>query len=150
MISEYLILKFVHILIAIIALGTSAGLGIMLEFYGNHPTHGLFVLRAIRRLVLVIVIPGYLLMLVTGTWLTSLAWSFSITWILTALCLWLLAAVFLSMSVVAIGKQITLFETEGQATRAYQQAALLARITGGIGGLLIVGILYLMVTKPIL
>lgn len=148
MISEYLILKFIHILIAIIALGTSAGLGIMLEFYGNHPTHGLFVLRAIRRLVLVIVIPGYLLMLVTGTWLASLAWSFSLTWILIALFLWLLVAVLLSASVIAIGKQIRLFESEGQATRSYQLASLLARITGGIGGLLVVAIVYLMVTKP--
>lgn len=51
MINEYVLVKFIHILMAIIALGTSAGLGIMLEFYGNHPAHGAFVLRAIRRLV---------------------------------------------------------------------------------------------------
>jgi uncharacterized membrane protein len=51
MTSEYLLLKFFHILIAILALGTSAGLGIVLEFYGSHPTHGPFLLRAIGRLV---------------------------------------------------------------------------------------------------
>lgn len=43
--TEYVWLKFFHILIAIIALGTSAGLGIVMEFYGDHPGHGLFVLR---------------------------------------------------------------------------------------------------------
>ncbi len=37
---EYVWLKFFHILIAIIALGTSAGLGIVMEFYGDHPVHG--------------------------------------------------------------------------------------------------------------
>jgi uncharacterized membrane protein len=35
MTGEYLLLKFFHILIAILALGTSAGLGIALEFYGS-------------------------------------------------------------------------------------------------------------------
>jgi hypothetical protein len=35
MMSQYLLLKFFHILIAILALGTSAGLGIALEFYGS-------------------------------------------------------------------------------------------------------------------
>ncbi len=49
MTSDYLLLKFFHILIAILALGTSAGLGIVLEFYGSHPTHGPFLLHAIRR-----------------------------------------------------------------------------------------------------
>ena len=47
MITQYLLWKFFHILIAILALGTSAGLGIVLEFYGGHPTHGPFLLRAI-------------------------------------------------------------------------------------------------------
>ena len=45
MTSEYLLLKFFHILIAILALGTSAGLGVALELYGSHPTHGPFLLR---------------------------------------------------------------------------------------------------------
>lgn len=45
----YLIVKFLHIATAIIALGTSAGLGILLELYGNDPAHGVHMLRAIRR-----------------------------------------------------------------------------------------------------
>ena len=51
MITQYVLVKFFHILIAILALGTSAGLGIVLEFYGGHPTHGPFLLRAIGRIV---------------------------------------------------------------------------------------------------
>lgn len=35
MVTQYVFLKFLHIIIAIIALGTSAGLGIVLEFYGT-------------------------------------------------------------------------------------------------------------------
>jgi hypothetical protein len=62
--SEYLLAKFLHVLIAILALGTSAGLGIVLEFYGDHPVHGSFVLRAIERIVAFFVLPGYAVMVV--------------------------------------------------------------------------------------
>jgi uncharacterized membrane protein len=76
MTSDYLLLKFFHILIAILALGTSAGLGIVLEFYGRHPTHGPFLVRAIGRIVALFVIPGYVLVLVTGLWMVNgLSWS---------------------------------------------------------------------------
>jgi hypothetical protein len=43
--------KFFHILIAILALGTSAGLGIVIELFGDNPQHGHFMLRAIERIV---------------------------------------------------------------------------------------------------
>ena len=61
MTGAYLLLKFLHILIAILALGTSAGLGIALKFYGGHPVHGPFLLRVIRRMVAFFVLPGYVL-----------------------------------------------------------------------------------------
>src|SRR4029453_1024961 len=88
MTSEYLLLKFFHILIAILALGTRAGLGIVLEFYGSHPTHGPFLLRAIRRLVAFFVLPGYLLMLVTGLLMVNMAWPLTTGWIQEALAFW--------------------------------------------------------------
>src|SRR6266536_718578 len=85
MITEYIVAKFFHILIAILALGTSAGLGIVLEFYGGHPTHGSFLLRAIGRIVAFFVIPGYVLMLVTGLWMVNLSWPLTTGWIQAAL-----------------------------------------------------------------
>src|SRR5579863_2385902 len=74
MTTEYAWVKFVHILVAILALGTSAGLGIVHEFYGDHPMHGAFVLRAIERVVVFFVMPGYVLMLASGLWMVNLAW----------------------------------------------------------------------------
>jgi len=88
MASEYLLAKLLHILIAVVALGTSAGLGVLLEFYGDHATHGSFVLRAIERITMLVVLPGYALMLVTGIWLVDLSWSITARWILFALALW--------------------------------------------------------------
>jgi uncharacterized membrane protein len=87
MISQYLLVKFLHILIAILALGTSAGLGIALEFYGNHPAYGPFLLRAIGRIVAFFVLPGFVLMRVTGLWMVTLAWPLTTKWIQGAMAL---------------------------------------------------------------
>ena len=148
MINEYVLVKFIHILMAIIALGTSAGLGIMLEFYGNHPAHGAFVLRAIRRLVYLVVAPGYVLMLATGLWLAHLSWSLTTKWIQAAMGLWGIGAALLALSLVVMHKQIRLFETLGPTSRSYRQTSLLERTLGGGVGIVVVAILYLMVTKP--
>jgi uncharacterized membrane protein len=148
MVSSYALLKFFHILIAIIALGTSAGLGIVLEFYGNHPTHGLFVLRAIHRLIALVVVPGYVAMVGTGLWLTHLSWSLTTKWIQAALGLWGIGAVILAMSLVVLHRQIRLFETAGPSSSAYRRVSLLERLLGGGVGLVVVMILYFMVVKP--
>ena len=148
MITEYVVVKLIHIFIAIVALGTSAGLGIVLEFYGNHPTHGPFVLRMIYRLVALVVMPGYLLMLLTGAWLTHLSWSFTTKWIQAALGLWVVGAAFLGLSLTVLRKQIALFESIGPGSHAYKRMSFLERALGGAGGLVIVAILYFMVVKP--
>ena len=145
---EYLSLKFLHILIAIIAMGTSAGLGIILEFYGNHPMHGAFVLRAIRRLLAFVVVPGYVLMLATGLWLVHLSWSLTMKWIQAALILWGVGVILLTTALAVLRKQITLLEKTGPASDSYRRVSLFERSLGAGAGLVVVIILYLMVTKP--
>ena len=148
MIAEYFLVKFFHILIAILALGTSAGLGIVLEFYGGHPTHGPYLLHAIRRIVAFFVIPGYVLVLATGLWMVNLSWPLTTRWIQAALGLWGIGIVLLSISLVVLHKQIGLFEAEGPASRSYQRVSLLGRGLGAALGLVVIFILYLMVFKP--
>jgi uncharacterized membrane protein len=120
----------------------------MLEFYGNHPTHGAFVLRAIRRLLYLVVAPGYVLMLVTGLWLTHLSWPLTTKWIQAALSLWGIGAALLALSLAVMHKQIRLLETGDPASRSYRRISLLERLLGGGVGLVVVAILYLMVAKP--
>jgi uncharacterized membrane protein len=146
--SEYLWLKFAHILIAVIAIGTSAGLSIWLEFYAAHPVHGAFVLRAIRRLLAWVVVPGYVLMLVTGMWMGHLASLLDAHWAEAAMNIWGVGALFLACSLIVLRKQIRLIESEGPASPAYRRIALLGRLTGGGVGLVVVTILYFMVIKP--
>jgi uncharacterized membrane protein len=146
--ADYLYLKLLHIFVAVVALGTSAGLGIVLEFYGDDPTHGSFVLRIIERMIALVVLPGYVLILATGLWAASLAWPFTATWIQLALGLWVGGIVILGWSLTTIRKQRRLHTTEGHASALYRRASIVSRTSGGAFGLVIVAILYLMVFKP--
>ena len=148
MVTGYVSIKFLHILVAILALGTSAGLGIVLEFYGDHLRCGAFVLGAIKRIIVFFVVPGYVLMLATGLWMTHLSWSLTTIWIQSALVLWGVGAVLLALSVTVLHKQIGLFNTEGPTSSAYRKVSLLGRALGAVTGFIIVIILYLMVFKP--
>ena len=143
--AHYLWLKVLHILVAVVALGTSAGLGIVLEFYGNDRTHGSFILRIIERVVALVVLPGYVLVLATGLWMASLAWSFTAGWIQLAIGLWIVGVVCLGCSLAALRRQRRLHGVEGSA---YARSAFASRALGGAFGLVVVVILYLMVFKP--
>ena len=148
MIDHYLYVKLFHIFIAIVALGTSAGLGIVLEFYGDDPAHGPFVLRAIERMIALIVLPGYVLMLATGLWMTSVAWSFTAGWLQLTVVLWVVGMVSLGCSLATLRKQRRLHAAEGYASARYRWTAFVSRVSGGAFGLVVVAILYLMVFKP--
>ncbi len=148
MITEYLFAKFLHILIAILALGTSAGLGIVLELYGDKPSHGAFVLRIIERIEMLFVIPGYVLMLATGLWMVHLSWPLTTTWIQAAIALWIIGLILLGVSLGLLHRQIRLFNSEGPATAQYRRISLLGRVFGAGTGFLVIFLLYIMVFKP--
>jgi hypothetical protein len=135
-------------LIAIIALGTTAGLGIVLEFYGDHPTHGPFVLRAIERITAMVVLPGYVLMLVTGLWMVNLSWPFTARWIQMALALWGIGVLSLGWSLATLRKQRRVFDFAGSESGSYRRVSVLGRALGSAFGLIVVMTLYLMVFKP--
>jgi hypothetical protein len=144
----YLAYKYAHIFIAIVALGTSAALGMVLEFFADHPSHGAYVLRMVRRLFYFVVVPGYVLMLATGMWMGHLAALLDAHWAESAMNLWGIGALFIALSLVVLRKQITLLESGGAATPSYRRLSLLSRLSGGAAGLVIVVILYFMVFKP--
>jgi len=135
----YLALKFAHVLIAIVALGSSAALAIVLSFYSNDPTHGPFALRMVRKLLWVIVVPGYLLMLVTGMWMGHLGNLLDAHWAEMAMNIWGFGAVFLGLTVWSVNRQLK---------APSRREAALSRVFGTAWGLVILSILYFMVFKP--
>lgn len=145
MATSYLWLKLVHIFVAVVALGASAGLGIVLEFYGKDAAHGAFVLRAIERIVAMVVLPGYVLVLATGLWMAKLAWPFAASWIQLALGLWIVGLACLGGALATLGKQRRLHGTDGVGHARYARAS---QAFGAAFGLVVVAVLYLMVFKP--
>ena len=148
--DAYLVAKFAHVLVAIVALGASAGLGIVLELFGDDPRHGAFVLRAIRRVESWVVLPGYVLMLATGLWMTRLAWPLTTHWLEAALALWAVGLALLGGYLPILRRQIGAFERDGPASARYRRLSLAGRVVGAAGGLVVVAIVWLMVTKPAL
>lgn len=148
MTSGYLFLKFAHVLIAIVALGTSAGLSIVLEFYGEHRTHGAFVLHVVERIVRYFVLPGYVIMLATGVWMADLRWSFGMPWIRSALGLWALGLPILGVFLIVLRRHLRSPHALEPTSAAYGRATLMVRVLGGALGFVVVAILYLMVFKP--
>ena len=143
--TRYLWLKVLHVLVAVVALGTSAGLGIVLEFYGNDRAHGSFVLRIIERMVSLVVLPGYVLLLATGLWMVGRAWPFTAGWVQMALGLWALGLVSLGFTLATLRRQRRLHGTEGSA---YAVSAFASRASGAAFGLIVIALVYLMVFKP--
>jgi uncharacterized membrane protein len=145
---EYLLAKLVHVLLAVLALGTSAGLGIVLELYGDHPAHGGFVLRAVGRVVAFFVLPGYALVLASGLWTAHGAWPMTAPWIRAAMALWGVGLLALAASLAAVRRQARSFESDGPASPRYRRIAWAGRALGAATGLVVIALLYLMVFKP--
>jgi uncharacterized membrane protein len=146
--NPYLGWKFAHILVAIIALGTGAAVGMLVGFFGRDATHGAFVLRLSRRLLHLVVLPGYVLMLATGMWMGHLANLLDAHWTEAAMDLWGVGALFFALLAFFLRRQITVREIEGPASPRYVRAALLGGWSGIGAALVILAIIGFMIFKP--
>lgn len=148
----YLVVKFVHVATAIVALGSSAGLGVWLEL-GPHETDKLaFLLKGIRRVEAILVVPGYFLMLASGLAMVYLApWSITRTpWLIAALVLWGVGLVLFGGALVALHRQLALVEARDTGSPRYARVAFASRALGALAGLVVLVIAYLMIVKPTL
>ena len=143
-------MKFVHVLLAIVAVGFNASYGIWLAGAGQAPEHEDYVLHGIKRLDDRFANPAYVLLLVTGIILVQRGhWGFGTAWVSIALGLYLvMAAVGLLAYSPALRHQIEALEEHGSQSPAYRRAARQATVAGGITATLVIVIVFLMVTKP--
>lgn len=150
--SAYELVKFLHVLLAIIAVGFNASYGIWIARAAREPEHELHVLRGIKVLDDRFANPAYVLLLITGLLMVAIGdLSLSEFWLAGGLVLYAV------VTIVAIGvytpslrRQIELLETGGPDSREYAQAAARSR-SSGIGlAVLVVIVVFLMVTKPTL
>jgi uncharacterized membrane protein len=142
--------KFVHVLLAIVAVGFNASYGIWLAGAGQAPEHEAHVLRGIKRLDDRFANPAYVLLLLTGVVLVARGhWGFGTTWVSLAIGLYVVvAAVGLAGYSPALRHQIEALEAAGPQSPEFRAATRRATAMGATTAVLVVVIVFLMVTKP--
>jgi uncharacterized membrane protein len=146
------VMKFLHILFAIIAVGFNASYGIWLARVARHADHQGYVLRGIKVLDDRFANPAYGLLLVTGLIMVATS-PFELTafWIALALALYALAIVIgLVVYTPTLRQQIQVLEAEGSRSPEFARLSTRGRVVGILLAVDVVVIVFLMVTKPTL
>jgi uncharacterized membrane protein len=148
--SVYAIIKFVHVLLAIIAVGFNASYGIWLARAAREEKHLGYVLSGIKILDDRFANPAYGFLLVTGlamVWLGNI--PLTTFWIAAALVLWLLAVVLgLAIYTPTLRDQILVLNEKGAASADYQRLSQRGMILGIVLAAIVIVIVFLMVTRP--
>ena len=151
MITLYAILKSVHILMAIMALGANLSYPLWLYIGHKNDKNLPFALKGIQMLDDYMANPAYILSLFTGL---GLCWymhlnPLSVFWLWGSLILYALAAgTGIGVYSPLLKKQIALLETAGKDSHSYQQVHKKGIYTGVFIFILALGIILLMVAKP--
>ena len=148
----FLIVKWIHVLAAITAVGANITYGIWIGRASKEPNFLPFVLRNIKFIDDRVANPGYGLLLLTGLTMAFLApIPLTTPWLLTGLTLYVIAGLLGVFAYSPIVKrQIQLLDNEGIGSPNYQAVANRARLLGMLVGLDVIIIVFLMVVKPAL
>jgi uncharacterized membrane protein len=146
----YLLLKWLHVLAAIVAVGANVTYGIWLVRASRQPDALPFTLRGIKVIDDRLANPAYGLLLATGLVMVFTGrLSLTTPWLLTALILFVLVGLIGLLGFTpTLSRQIRLLDSEGINSPAYQAAARRGIMLGAILAVLVVVIIYLMVVKP--
>jgi uncharacterized membrane protein len=150
--SAFEIVKFLHILFAIIAVGFNASYGIWLARAARQPDHQGYVLRGVKVLDDRFANPAYGLLLITGLIMVAIS-PFELTtfWIALALALYaLLIVIGVVVYTPMLRKQIAVYESDGPRSPEFGRLATRGRVVGILLAVNVVVIVFLMVTKPTL
>jgi uncharacterized membrane protein len=147
----YLILKYLHVLLAITAVGSNITYAAWNARAPREPEHLGFALRGIKFIDDRIANPCYGLLLLTGLALTFVgSWHTSWPrWIVSGLVLYVVVIVIaLAGYSPALRRQIDALEAEGDRSAGYLKWSRRARVTGIATIPFILAIVFLMVVKP--
>ena len=148
----FLLVKWIHVLSAITAVGANFTYGIWTARASREPKVLPFVLRNIHLIDTRIANPCYVLLLITGlTMAFTLPIPLTTPWLLTALVLYVLAALLgITLYAPAVRRQIRLLESEGFDSPSYRASAKRSTLLGVLVTLDVFVIVFLMVVKPAL
>lgn len=150
MFSFYLVLKFLHVASAIVAVGSNITYGVWSVRAAGDPVTTTFALKGIKFLDDRIANPAYAVLLITGLVMIFAGhWSITALWIIVALVLFLAVAVLgIAFYSPLLRNQIRLAEAGQTSSAEYARLAGLSRRFGPGLGVIVVVILVMMVFKP--
>jgi uncharacterized membrane protein len=145
----FLLLKSLHVLSAIVAVGSNLTYGIWVAIAKGQPAHLSFALRGIKLLDDRVANPAYGVLLATGLIMAFTTYSITLTWILIGLGIYVVMAA-LGVGVIgpALTAQISALDRDGAASPRYVAAEARVRGIGMFLGVLAVIVVVVMVVKP--
>lgn len=146
----YLLLKWLHVLAAIIAAGANFTYGIWIARASRNSDVLPFTLRSIKVIDDRVANPAYWLLLIIGLIMVFVGkLQLTTPWLLTALILYALVVLTgLLVYSPTLRRQIEVLESEGFDSRHYRILARRGTILGVLLGILVIVIVFLMVVKP--
>ncbi|MDR7419736.1 MAG: DUF2269 family protein [Armatimonadota bacterium] len=148
----YTVLKFLHVLLAIVAVGANVTYGIWIGRAARDPRHLAFTLRGVKVLDDRVATPAYVLLLLTGLGMLHAGeYSWATPWLLVSLVLYGVAVVLGLLGYTpTLRRQIEMLDARGPEALEYRALASRGQLIGVVLALLVVVIVFLMVAKPVL
>ena len=148
----YLLLKYIHILSAIVAVGSNITYGIWNGRSAADPAHLGFALKGIKFIDDRIANPAYGVLFLTGLIMVFAGhWSITSLWIIVGVVLFVAVAVIaFRVYTPLLRNQIKLVEAGATGSPEYERLDRRGRLIGPILGILVALILVMMVFKPTL
>jgi uncharacterized membrane protein len=145
-------IKYLHIVLAIVAVGFNASYSVWLARAAREPEHQLHVLRGIKVLDDRFANPAYGLLFFTGLAMVFVGGlDLTTLWILAGIVLWVVViGVGVAVYTPTLRRQIGLMESEGPSSPEYRALERRSRLIGILLGVIVVVIVGLMVLKPTL
>jgi uncharacterized membrane protein len=150
--SLFVVVKFLHILAAIVAVGLNISYGVWIVRARRDPAHTAFALKGVKFLDDHIANPAYGFLLITGLLMVYLLpYPITTLWILIALILYAaLIVLALFFYTPALRDQIKLADTGDLTSAEFLRLAQRGQILGPVLGVIVLLIVAMMVFKPTL
>ena len=148
--SLFVVLKFIHIVAAIVAVGMNISYGIWIGRAGNDPTQTGFAVKTIRFIDNRIANPAYGLLLITGLLMVfTLPVPITTLWIVIALVLYVaLLVVAIAFYSPTLRNQVRLVDAGDTTSAEFERLASRGQTFGIALGVIVFLILVMMVFKP--
>lgn len=146
----FTVVKFLHILFAIIAFGFNATYAIWLIRAQRNPQHTDFALRGVKFMDDYFANPAYILLLLSGlTMVFIVPYQLTTFWIAGAIVLWIIAIILgYAVYTPTLSRQIRVLAASGADSAEFRTLSTRGTIVGVTLAVLVLLILILMVFKP--